>query len=138
MAVDVVLSSGVSRMPPVAQMAMKKKPQPARNISSVLACSAVEHPVEGAMHSLGDQRALDQAAHQQHEHRGADQQLEIRAKHVLEIARLARDVERAEPFDVRARVFRVKRIRQNAERCRPRQPLWPQIHTGLRTAPHRE
>ncbi len=35
--VDVVLSSGVSRMPPVAQIAMKKKAQPARNINSVFA-----------------------------------------------------------------------------------------------------
>ena len=85
------------------------------------------------MHPIGDRRLFDQASHQKYENSHPDEQLEVGAKHVLEIARIACNIERAEPFDMRAGVVCEECIHQTAERrrCRSQRQLGPQTHSGL-------
>jgi hypothetical protein len=95
-----------------------------------------EDAVEGAVHPVTNRRPLEEAPHQKGQDRRTNEQLEVRTENVLEIARLPRDVEGAEPFDMRARIVCPERIRQDAARRRARQPPWPQTHHASSTRTH--
>ena len=128
--VELVFSSGVSRMPPTAQIAMKKNAVPARKISSVFSrTNAVTRSIARIM-AAPNERAFDQAAGHQARIDSPNRNLKIGAKHVFQPARLAGDVVGAEPFDVRARRAGEQRVNHECERnrCRKRQPTRQPAH----------
>ena len=99
--VELVLSSGVRRIPPARPNCDEEEGGSGAEDQFGILLDEAGGAVHRPHHEGANDGAFTQAAAHQRENRQPEQEFKIGAKHVFQPARLAGDVVGAEPFDVR-------------------------------------